>query len=596
MASSSSTSTDDSQPLAAWKQKAADGEDMTPTKSWPELKQHWIAWLKQNAITQALFQVDLDHRQKRPHEFSFNKDSKQANLYIRRHDFDLITLSEMIDSHPALVIGSRTDLTNKVNPQAPARCHESIFDIKFKFCLGWRLTMGYTRHEDSTDASGRQITHTYVKFGCNCVEQWQREMSADLLLNLAQHQALFGYPQHQFARHWRQLAPPPMTPPTPLNQQPLAQEQGSAQEQGEKKKTSVRQRRRVAEEEQEVKEQSAEAEASEQEKVEQEKVAEVPPPAEAADVPPVLSLRERRPLPPLTRAAPADTTRPGSGETMTTPSEELLFAAPPTVLATDEELVPQYRSCAPPPQGQRFVVPPGRHIWRTSPAEQRQRFIEREHRKKHPHSVPLYMEEPKKLEEEKEQPLAQESKPEEVEAEPQPLALTGQNPSTWSVTQVKVFSTPLGFFDYMNKIDEEALDGFTLANRPRVEWIEDFGLTPEETTPLEENLAKANASKKVGPPVLGKMSPLPLTRAAPADTTVPGSGETMTTPSEELLFAARPTVLATDAPEEKKLEEEKRQPLAQESKPEEVEAELQPLALTGQNPSTWSVTQVQDFS
>ena len=99
----------------------------------------------------------------------------------------------------------------------------------------------------------------------------------------------------------------------------------------------------------------------------------------------------------------------------------------------------------------------------------------------------------------------------------------------------------------MNKIDEEALDGFTLANRPRVEWIEDFGLTPEETTALEENLAKANASKKVGPPVLGKMSPLPLlTRAAPADTTVPGSGETMTTPSEELLFAARPTVLATD--------------------------------------------------
>ena len=54
--------------------------------------------------------------------------------------------------------------------------------------------------------------------------------------------------------------------------------------------------------------------------------------------------------------------------------------------------------------------------------------------------------------------------------------------------------------------------------------------------------------------------------------------------------------MATDAPEEKKLEEETEQPLARESKPEEVEAEPQPLALTGQNPSTWSVTQVKDFS
>ena len=50
----------------------------------------------------------------------------------------------------------------------------------------------------------------------------------------------------------------------------------------------------------------------------------------------------------------------------------------------------------------------------------------------------------------------------------------------------------------MNKINEEALDGFTLANRSRLEWIGDFGLTPEETAVLAENRAKANASKKVG--------------------------------------------------------------------------------------------------
>ena len=155
MASSSPTSPYDSPPLAAWKQKAADGEDMTPTMTWPELKTDWIAWLEQHDawITETPFLVERDHREKRPHEFSINKGSKQANLYIRRGDLDLVTMSRMIDSCPALVIGSRKNLTNKVNEKAPAHCHEAIFDIKFKFCLGWRLTMGYTRNKDSNDAS-----------------------------------------------------------------------------------------------------------------------------------------------------------------------------------------------------------------------------------------------------------------------------------------------------------------------------------------------------------------------------------------------------------------------------------------------------------
>ena len=134
MASSSCTSTDDSQPWAAWKRKAKDGEDMIATKTWPELKKHWIAWLEQNStwITQTPVQVEREHREMRPPEFYITKGSKHANLYIRRGDFDLVSLSRMIDSHPALAIGSRTELTNKVNSKAAARCHESIFDIKFK--------------------------------------------------------------------------------------------------------------------------------------------------------------------------------------------------------------------------------------------------------------------------------------------------------------------------------------------------------------------------------------------------------------------------------------------------------------------------------
>ena len=294
MASSSSTSMDDMDdrqpPATNWKSKATgDMESMTPTKTWPELKRQWISWLEQNAewITHIPFHVELDQRAKRPHEFSFNKSDVQANSYLRRGYIDLVTMSRMIDSHPALAIGSRKELTNKVNTKSPAHTHESIFDIKFKCCLGWRLTMGYTWNKDRRDSSGRQITHVWVKMGFNCVEQWQREMSCDLMLNIVGHAALFGYPLHQFRTYLCKLAPPPPTLPTPLNQQPLAQEKGLAQEQEEKKKTSVQHRRMVAEEDQqEVKEQSAEAEASEQEKVAREKVAEAPPSAEAADVPP----------------------------------------------------------------------------------------------------------------------------------------------------------------------------------------------------------------------------------------------------------------------------------------------------------------------
>ena len=82
-----------------------------------------------------------------------------------------MTMLRMIDSHPALAIGSRRELTNKVNTISLAQTHESIFDIKFKCCLGWRLTMGYTRNKDPRDSSGRQITHVWVKMGFNWVEQ-----------------------------------------------------------------------------------------------------------------------------------------------------------------------------------------------------------------------------------------------------------------------------------------------------------------------------------------------------------------------------------------------------------------------------------------
>ena len=113
------------------------------------------------------------------------------------------------------------------------------------------------------------------------------------MLNPAGHAALFGYPLRQFDTYWQNEASPLPTLPTPLNQQSFAQEKVLAQEQEAPDMEDMSPTMRISwapELKRQwiswVKEQSAEAQASEQEKVAREKVAEAPPSAEAADVPP----------------------------------------------------------------------------------------------------------------------------------------------------------------------------------------------------------------------------------------------------------------------------------------------------------------------
>ena len=81
------------------------------------------------------------------------------------------------DSLSPLQVGPVVRLTDKVNSKAPAKCHESLWDVKFCTVFGFQLTMGYTRHGDAKDADGQQITHAWVRFGVGCTEMWMHNGS-----------------------------------------------------------------------------------------------------------------------------------------------------------------------------------------------------------------------------------------------------------------------------------------------------------------------------------------------------------------------------------------------------------------------------------
>ena len=215
---------------------SADKETFEPTKSPKELHTQWIAWLRENDPKKQAKYVDIRDRRKDRNELSFNNQYRQANLYLRRGDYDVLSLERMVQSHPMLAIGSMKRLTNKVNPKAPKKKHESAYDIRFSTVFGWRVTMGYSRFGDAEGT-----THLWCKFGFNCWLEWQHKMMVDLMLHFAGFESVYGYPH---GSHWRPKLesgsrvnlkrprwvpkPQPPPPPTPPPSQPLAQEEAEA--------------------------------------------------------------------------------------------------------------------------------------------------------------------------------------------------------------------------------------------------------------------------------------------------------------------------------------------------------------------------------
>ena len=68
-----------------------------------------------------------------------------------------------LQTHP-LAVGSDGGanimlLTGKVNAKSGAEQHESNFNVKLTTCLGFTLTVGYSRHEDPKLRAGQQTTH-----------------------------------------------------------------------------------------------------------------------------------------------------------------------------------------------------------------------------------------------------------------------------------------------------------------------------------------------------------------------------------------------------------------------------------------------------
>jgi hypothetical protein len=71
-------------PFQGWKFMSEDKEAHGPTKSPKQLHTEWLQWLKENEPTQQAKFVDIKDRRKEKSELSFNKNFKQANLYLRR--------------------------------------------------------------------------------------------------------------------------------------------------------------------------------------------------------------------------------------------------------------------------------------------------------------------------------------------------------------------------------------------------------------------------------------------------------------------------------------------------------------------------------
>ena len=153
---------------------------------------------------------------------------KQATLALKRGDTSMNKMFQALEDHP-LVVDSNGDfnllmLDGKVNARSSKQDHESEYNVKFTTVLGFNLTVGYSRHKDPMFLSG---SHAWVAFGEGCTEEWHRELSVNLLLNIVGYKSCFPDvlpPPNATPSRWRikqlQQQPPPSTQQPPPTQPP----------------------------------------------------------------------------------------------------------------------------------------------------------------------------------------------------------------------------------------------------------------------------------------------------------------------------------------------------------------------------------------
>ena len=88
-------------------------------------------------------------------------------------------MERRVRTHPLVAVGTLAVL-------APAECRGGLYNLKFWTKLGFRMTVGHTRHMDE----GR-VTHAWVAFGAYCIDIESKEIAMDLLCNFTGHPVCF---------------------------------------------------------------------------------------------------------------------------------------------------------------------------------------------------------------------------------------------------------------------------------------------------------------------------------------------------------------------------------------------------------------------
>ena len=98
--------------------------------------------------------------QKGRRQLTYNRGSppNQGTLYLTRGDTNVEQMERRVRTHPLVAVGTLAVL-------APAECHGDLYNLKFWTKLGFRMTVGHTRHMDE----GR-LTHAWVAFGTYCID------------------------------------------------------------------------------------------------------------------------------------------------------------------------------------------------------------------------------------------------------------------------------------------------------------------------------------------------------------------------------------------------------------------------------------------